>query len=111
MSETAIITDVVNANTRILCKNCMDMLHKHYPGHPWIVGVDDVGGIVNITHPRLSGLHGFTLHISKIDNDFKSVIRGAGELLERFRVKRGKIVEDDMAILDRTFTGDAVHDE
>lgn len=111
MSSKKIITDITNINTRILVKNCLDVLHRHYPGHPWLVMADDVGGIVNIMHPQLSGLHGFTLHITKIDTKFKSVSRGAGELLERFKVKRGGHKQDEIQMLDTNIKGNRIHCE
>lgn len=111
MNNSKIITDVVNANTSTLCTNIMDVLHKHYPGHRWMVGIDDVGGIVNICHPELSGVHGMTLHITKIDSNFKKVVRAGGELLERFRIARGCYNADAMAELKRNnLRGEATFD-
>lgn len=105
-----IITEVANANCRILAKNCLDVLNRKYPGHRWMVCVDDVGGIVNITNARLSGLQGYTLHITKIDNDFKSVMRAGGEILERYRLSRGRIIDSEIVDLARNrLNGEAIH--
>lgn len=106
-----LVTAVASANLQILVKNCLAMLEKHYPGHRWIVGGDDVGGIVNITLPDLSGLYGITLHITKIDNDFQKIKAAGGELLERFRLARGRANPEAVRNIERMFTGDAVFDE
>jgi hypothetical protein len=47
-------------------------------------------GVVSVKSMRLSGNWGFVLHTDKIDNDYKMVVMAGGEILERFRQKRGQ---------------------
>ena len=51
-------------------------------------------GVVVVKSMRLSGDWGFVLHEDKMDNDYKSVMRAGGELLERFRMSREKFNEE-----------------
>jgi hypothetical protein len=73
-------------------KNTAEMLEKKYPG--WLWAVHTMDGVVVVKSMRLSGNWGFVLHEDKIDNDYKAVVRAGGEMLERFRMARGKFHED-----------------
>ena len=73
-------------------KNTAEMLEKKYPG--WLWAVDTMDGVVVVKSMRLSGNWGFVLHEDKIDNDYKAVVRAGGEMLERFRMSRGKFHQD-----------------
>ncbi len=101
-----------SASVHILCKNVMDVLNKHYPGHLWVVGVDDEGGVVNFFNTRLSGSYGMTLKISTLKNHStlkKEVTRLAGELLERYGLPRGRLTPNTVADIKRSHEGSAVH--
>jgi len=71
------------AQDHTLAKNVAEHLEKKYPGWLWAVHVMD--GVVGVKSMRLSGQWGFILHEDKIDNDYKSVTRAGGEILERYR--------------------------
>ena len=73
-------------------KNTAEMLEKKYPG--WLWAVHTMDGVVVVKSMRLSGNWGFVLHESKIDNDYKAVVNAGGEMLERFRMSRGKFHQD-----------------
>lgn len=109
-----IITDDVHGKAAVqtLSKNIIEVLNKHYPGHIWIVGVDNVAGVVNILNSRISGSMGVTLRINAL-NDFdylkKQVMLLAGELLERYGIKRGAISETVALDIKRDFKGEAIH--
>ena len=69
-------------------KNVADVLEKKYPGWLWAVNVDH--GVVTVKSMLLSGNWGFVLHEDKIDNDYKSVMKAGGEILERYNQNRGR---------------------
>lgn len=88
-----------------LAKYMLDLLVKHYPGHPWIVQVFGKDGYATIRNPSLSYKMGMRiifpravkgrLHMpgsplkAMSELDYK-VIMGAGEFLERHGVPRKK---------------------
>ena len=71
------------AQDHTVAKNVAEHLEKKYPGWLWAVHVMD--GVVGVKSMRLSGNWGFILHEDKIDNDYKSVTKAGGEILERYR--------------------------
>jgi hypothetical protein len=83
-----------------LAKQAVESLEKHYPGYMWAADIQ--GGLLNIRNMNLSGRMGFTIkHVnsySASDLD-KQLMRGGGEILERFRVHRGNIEHDAVASL------------
>jgi len=86
----------------ILAKNVGDMLEKKYPGYGWAIHVQD--GVVMVNAMRLSGTWGFMIQSTKIDNDYKCIVKYGGELLERYRVRRSgaKTDEIDSCNVDRS---------
>ena len=73
-------------------KNTAEMLDKKYPC--WLWAVHTIDCVFVVKSMRLSGNWGFVLHEDKIDNDYKAVVRAGGEMLERFRMSRGKFHQD-----------------
>ena len=80
--------NIFSLNDHTLAKNVAETLEKKYPGGFWAVNVMD--GSVTVKSLRLSGNWGFVMHADKIDNDYRSVVMAGGEILERFKQKRGK---------------------
>lgn len=62
-----------------------------YPGHSWFVVIR--GGVVQVKDTDLHDKWGMCLHYSQIKSDAqdrkRSLIRSAGEFLERANLKRG----------------------
>ena len=77
-----------NIHDYTLAKNVAEHLEKKYPGWLWAVHVMD--GVVGVKSMRLSGNWGFIIHEEKIDKNYKVVTNAGGEILERFRQKRGQ---------------------
>lgn len=102
------------ANDMILAKEIADTLNTHYPGHLWGVNVDGRGGVANIHNLLLSGQMGYVLKLVNIfsASDFKrDVVRAGGEILERFRLARGRFNEHQYAGLASNFAGDFLFDK
>lgn len=71
-----------------------DLLERNYPGHPWHVEVvmNKTGGLIKI---RLNGImpgdRWYVCQLRDVISDpggRRTVLRGAGELLERYRIPR-----------------------
>ena len=75
----------------ILAKNASNLLNQHYPGYLWAVNVnsEEKGGVMIIKNFSISFRYGYTLHLNKLDNKMKKVIRAGGEILERANFNRG----------------------
>ncbi len=72
-----------------------ELLNRHYPGHPWYceVVMNKTGGLIKI---QLRGLmpadRWYCCQLSQVITDpggKRTVIKGAGEILERYQIKRG----------------------
>jgi hypothetical protein len=78
-----------------LCKRIFEKLWEHYPMYDWKVKVDASPkmGMVSIKLPRIhhSAL-GYNFPVDKLANDpgMGIVVKAGGELLERFKLTRGK---------------------
>lgn len=91
-----------------IAKIFAEALNKWYPGHLWGVTVNLEGGIANVLNLALSGRYGFVIHLSKVMYDQKSLFYAGGEILERYRLSRGKMVTNEMADLKRDFAGSTI---
>lgn len=91
-----------------LSKDVAEALNEHYPGHLWAVNCQGENGIMTIHNLMLSGQWGFTL---KLDNSYsasdlrKRAIMAGGEILERYKVSRGRINHEHMATMNTDFAG------
>ncbi len=108
---------VRNVGEMVLSKNIADMICKKYPiekGHRWGIHVDGNGGVLHIYNLNLSQKFGYTLKLSQVVNDptFKRAVDAAGEILERFDVRRSKIAQaaNDIGIIPSDFTGHLIFD-
>lgn len=101
-----------------LCKKINDVLMRHYPRHPWMVGVNHKTGAIHIElayFNRLGRLfpYGFQLYIHKLGSAkemAKKIMRAGGELLERFNLERRAASEssENIALLNGVNTTDMI---
>lgn len=108
MSDLVTETPQLDANDLVMAKEMADALHQHYPGHLWAVTCDGKTGMADIRNLALSGNWGFRLRLPATftASDFKRrVVMGGGELLERYRVRRGAARPDEIASLQTDHTG------
>jgi hypothetical protein len=80
----------------------MDMAQKikavvqfHYPDHPWVAAANHQQGVATIGLPDICEHH-FMIHIAalKTDPGLKLVVRGAGQILERYKIPRSGLNMD-----------------
>jgi hypothetical protein len=73
------------------------VLQQHYPGYMWAVQANEKTGMCDIRCMHVSGNLGYRLHLKKIFSatSFEArVLKGAGEILERFNLSRSGFKED-----------------
>lgn len=77
------------AANEALSKRIWHVLQQHYPGHPWGVGVNHEQGIAQIFLPTFTEWS-WIIRLNElfVDPGMRMVIRGAGEMLERYRMPR-----------------------
>ena len=88
----------IYAADQAIARQVAETLDKHYPGHAWAVQASVEQGIVTVRNLNLSGEMGFILHMDDMhhDPDMKLTVRAGGELLERYRVRRGEFRAADL---------------
>jgi hypothetical protein len=70
-------------------KGVRRMLDVAYPGHDWEVVADSAQGYVAFRIPALMGMN-YAYLIRGKDLTPEAVLKGGGELLERYRLPRGR---------------------
>ncbi|MER2511288.1 MAG: hypothetical protein ABTQ25_02510 [Nitrosomonas ureae] len=96
-----------------MAKTIAEALNLAYPGHLWAINVRGDQGIASIHNLMLSGEWGYILHLDKrysISDLIDVAKRGAGELLERYNVARGKADMERMAHMAVSNTGRVIGD-
>ena len=109
-SEYGAVQDALDIN---MAKMIAEALNTDYPGHLWAVNVRGEQGIATIHNLMLSGEWGYTLHLDKRYSASETTLaakRGAGEILERYNVARGRANMDNMAMMDTDFAGRVIGD-
>jgi hypothetical protein len=96
-----------------LAKRLAEVLDKHYPGHAWAVNVDSEQGIATIRNLRLSGRWGFYLKLADLGYEGgieREATRAGGEILERYRMSRGRFKPDEYAAMPGNTAGESILD-
>lgn len=70
-------------------------LVRTYPGRQWLVDVDSRNQVIVISCPSLSKRMGYRVHMKRdaVADLIPRCRRAAGEILERFGVSRGRIID------------------
>ncbi len=110
MNNGLIVTDApqVAINDFVMAKQMADDLHTAYPGHLWGVAVDGKIGFADVRNLGLSGNWGFRIRLDFVysaSQTKKKVLMAGGELLERYRLSRGRLDADEYGSLSTDFAG------
>jgi hypothetical protein len=91
-----------------ICRSVGGVLEAHYPGWRWWVECKAEAGVVYVKNLDLSGEYGFVIHLARLaqDPDLKLVMRGGGEVLERYHQHRGQ--RPERLSVERDITGEAI---
>ena len=89
-----------------LCKQLGHVIMQAYPNRRWYVEVFDKGKFAVVKVPEISMDYGVGVDLSTESVDNEVIIkRAAGELLERFKLTRGKTNNEDVYNLKRNHKG------
>jgi len=104
----------LSANDLVFAKEMAEALHAAYPNHLWAVTCESEKGIATIRNMMLSGDWGYILRLPTIYSmsQFKhKVLHAGGEILERFRLARGRANDDRISDLAVDFSGRVAGDK
>ena len=103
---------MLDCHDMVLAKTAADALDKAYPGHLWAVDVN--GGMLNIRNLLLSAEWGYRIKQLSLftASDLNArVLKGGGEILERFALARSRFNETAYDDLKTNFAGLPVFDK
>lgn len=95
-------------------KDIGEALNNAYPGHLWAVRVQSKQGIATIHNMALSDQWGYVIKLDNIYSGSHLIQRsmqGGGEILERFKVARGRVDNELMDALPKDFAGRVLGDK
>lgn len=112
MTHEIIMVEAGSANDELLARQALAVLTRHYPDHDWAVDVRSDQGIITIKNLGLSGNWGVILHLVNVQEDDRLLIvmRAGGEILERYRLRRGRANHERMAELPTDRAGRIICD-
>ena len=86
-----------------LARQIGELLERHYPGYLWAATVNLFGGMATVQALSLSGNWGCYIPLARIIHDpaMAYVLQCGGEILERYRVRRGAVDVDQVDSLPR----------
>lgn len=78
-----------------LAKNMGTWLMREYPGYPWCCVADLRQGIIKFSLPILMGMdQWYVINLRTCGDICVEIAKGAGEVLERYRLPRGRFSLD-----------------
>ena len=108
MSELVTDNPKGNLHDILTARTMAEALHAAYPGHFWAVSCDGKTGMADVRNLALSGNWGFRIKLSGIysASQFKKdVVKAGGEILERFKLNRGRLNDDQLSDRPTDFAG------
>jgi hypothetical protein len=104
MNEDQLVTaePILRANDEVIAKEVAELLLSNYPGYLWAVAIDSRPTVcmLDIRNLSLSGKWGFRFPLDEYLDGMdtrRKVIRAGGEMLERYRMPRGRFSADHYA--------------
>lgn len=96
-----------HASLKIVAKDGMRILQKHYPGHMWAIQINERGRMFNVFNHALHDVWGYTIRADEVEHDPKrrKFLVAGGEILERFCLRPGKFDVHAYAALPKDIKG------
>jgi hypothetical protein len=111
--ELEIVQDPEEAIFRVkdfeIAKTIGQELCGLYPGHGWVVEADARNGIAKICNKHMGVKAGYIYKLKDINiGTFKrDMMRVGGDILERYKLTRGKMIESEVLGVQRDHRGNA----
>ncbi len=105
-------TQPINANDFVTAKMVGDDLNRHYPGHLWAINCQWQQGVLTIQNLNFPAKYGYQIRLVDSYSASELLRRAklaAGEILERYRMRRGRFDLDVWENLP-TLHGDIIGD-
>jgi hypothetical protein len=97
-----------------MAKTLAERLHATYPNQLWGVNVEGRTGLITIRNLLLAGNWGYVMKLGAIYSMSAleaDAVRAGGEILERFRMARGKFDADKWSSAPTDFAGRLLFDK
>lgn len=94
-------------------KQIAERLNAAYPGYLWAVHIQWRQGIATVRNLSLSGVWAFVVHLTLVASASEleaKALRAGGEILERYRMRRGPIDYDAYDSAPLSFDGRMIGD-
>jgi len=120
MTDIILSTDLHAADSAMqvmreneIAKTVAEYLAGIYPDHQWACNCDLNGGVVHIYNLNLSGKWGFLMKVKDVVEDGwnKKIMQAGGELLERYRMSRGRFNQAQYEALNTDNFGNHIADK
>ena len=112
MSDLITLDDPIRYLSDVnMAKEIAETLYKNYPGYVWMVNADTGNNIATIQLGGVTGQYGFYLHLDKLTAGMAQVMRAGGEVLERYKLTRGRRNDSEVGSLTRDFAGRVLHEQ
>jgi hypothetical protein len=92
--DSGIAYDQYKEQDLAIAKTMMSWLERHFPGHLWGCVSDIKQGIVKFNIPILMGFNNYYVVNLATHDICDGMAKGAGEILERYRLPRGRFELD-----------------
>lgn len=110
-SDGLMVADTADLKSLKIANEIGDELDRHYPGYPWYIKFMPEQGVGFVKVMSLSNTYGVTFHDVHVEEKgLKTIVRLVGEQLERYKVSRSGMIEDEILNLKRDGTGHAIFD-
>ena len=113
MDDAGLIAADIAPEDLTTSKMVAERLHSRYPGHLWAVQCQWKHGLMYVRNMMMSDRHAYVIHLADhaTPSDLlRKVDEAGGEMLERFRLARGRIDWDAVDSAERTLRGHLVGD-
>lgn len=96
-----------------IARNVAEYLQTLYPDHQWAVNADLHGGVVHVYNLNLSGRWGFLMKVKDVIEDGwrRKIMQAGGEVLERYRLSRSRLKQNEYEALRLDSFGNPIADK
>lgn len=113
MDDPRLIASDITPADFAMSRDVAERLHAKYPGHLWAVQAQQAQGVMYVRNLMMSDRHAYVIHLAdhaSASDLMRKVDEAGGEMLERFRMARGRIDWDAVDAAEKTARGHLIGD-